>query len=262
MTGCRDTGASSHLQPVARAVVVAAEFDRGSRALVDEDDKALLSAYQNLHLIGARTVARQLATSAIDVLVQRANTMAFEASGLHQTQAAQLAVRADNENKLAQQLAGDYAGDDAISLNVVGYMLADKGTSTNDWARAERMTRRAVEILESNRAASRGAAISRYLLLQTALTRDSLAWALFREKRFTEALTQQQKALREWRECGAPTADDTVADLHYHLGEIWLGLGKRANARSEFETAVKCRPGSVLAVNALGRMGNGAAHPE
>jgi tetratricopeptide (TPR) repeat protein len=92
---------------------------------------------------------------------------------------------------------------DAELLNRLGYTLAEKGEYSEQFAAAEAMTRRAVTIYDETIALlERGAAgrpeAARALgsvRFSRANIRDSLAWSLFRQKRYQEALREQEQAL-------------------------------------------------------------------
>lgn len=130
----------------------------------------------------------------------------------------------------------DYAG----TLNELAYPLADKGKTAEDFQRAETMARLAVELYDS--------AIKKkpspLLRAVRANTRDSLAWALFRNGKLDEAERQQREALREMRAVNKIQPKlDVAAELPLHLGEILKGAGKKQEARAAFEEALTLEQG-------------------
>jgi Flp pilus assembly protein TadD len=62
---------------------------------------------------------------------------------------------------------------------------------------------------------------------------DTLAWALYKNRKFEQALPAIQSALRQG------TRD---ANMHFHAGMIYAALGQTEMARSELKTALEINP--------------------
>jgi len=103
--------------------------------------------------------------------------------------------------------------DNALALNYLGYMYADKGIKLK---KARKMIKKALEIDPEN---------SAYL--------DSYAWVLFKRGEYQEALEYQQKALR---------AGDDDAVLFDHMGDIYSALNKISEARKHWRKALELDP--------------------
>lgn len=102
--------------------------------------------------------------------------------------------------------------DDPAILNFLGYSLADRGVSLDE---AESLIAKALELRPDNAA---------YL--------DSMAWVLFRQRRFQEASRYIDQAVAA---CGEEL-DGEVAD---HAGDIRAALGDPQGAREYWEAAAK-----------------------
>ena len=129
---------------------------------------------------------------------------------------------------------------DADTLNLVGYQLADRGTTRADWERAEQLTRLALAEWDTQ-LKSVAKDDPKRLQMETERTigpLDSHAWALFRLGRYKEALKQQEKVLKFARSNSVPL----TADVPFHLAEIYRALGRDEDARREYEEALSRNP--------------------
>lgn len=175
-----------------------------------------------------------------------------------------LRVAAALEYRRALQLSPRFDSPDPDKLNTLAYFLAERGTSESDFAIGEDLSRRAVAMLDEaiSQGASRGYRTERWKLSR-AVTRDTLAWALFRRGHLEAALREQQSAVREsdeaWRaikpllppETALDENDMGRADLLFHLGEILRALGRTSEARAQFQSALKADPKHLQSRNAL-----------
>lgn len=99
---------------------------------------------------------------------------------------------------------------DVGAMNDLGYLWADQGKHLQ---RALRMTRAAVAAEPEN-----------------AAYRDSLGWALYRLGRYEEALRELEQA------AGRESPDPVILD---HLGDVYLAVGRVADARQTWQRALK-----------------------
>jgi tetratricopeptide (TPR) repeat protein len=123
---------------------------------------------------------------------------------------------AQAEKYLQKSLA--LAPDFADAQNYLGYMWADRGTNLVE---ARRLIEMAVKTAPNNPA---------YL--------DSLAWVLFKLKQPDKALPPMLKAIGL---NGRP--DPLMLD---HLGEIYLALGRRADARDAWQRSLAAEPSEAV----------------
>ena len=114
--------------------------------------------------------------------------------------------------KKAIQLAPRYAP----ALNYLGYTWADRGEHLEE---AYELIRRALEVDPTNAA---------YL--------DSMGWALYRLKRYKEALEYQLKAVK------AAGEEEQDATLYEHLGDIYQALGQKKKAIEAWRKAYQLDP--------------------
>jgi len=103
--------------------------------------------------------------------------------------------------------------DDAQSLNLLGYSLAERGLKLGE----------AVRLLER---AHRLDPLSPYIL-------DSLGWARHRQGRHRIALQWLTQSTR---------ADPRLSDPWHHLGDVLAALGRRRSALRAYGRALGCRP--------------------
>ena len=134
----------------------------------------------------------------------------------------------------------------AASLNNLGYPLAESGHSMQEFRRAEDLTRRSLgywdKIIAAEPQKSETLPLLRFNREVTA--HDSLAWALYRQGRFEEALTEQTAAVTAAK-ADAPKGsqyDSGLAEMFYHLGKIQQALGHNTEARGAFAEALKFNP--------------------
>lgn len=106
--------------------------------------------------------------------------------------------------------------DNADALNALGYTLADK---TDRHEEALKLIQRALEIKPGEAA---------YI--------DSLGWAMYRLKRYDEAVTQLRKALSMF-------PNDEVAA---HLGEVLWVMGKKSEATDVWQKGLERKPDSEV----------------
>ena len=105
--------------------------------------------------------------------------------------------------------------DDPLTLNALGYTLADLGTTSKDIEEAVQMTRQAVSLEPDN---------AEYL--------DSYGWALFKK----DDLQGARRVLRE-----AVDRDPDIPELHFHLGVVYGALGLNRDAGLELDRAIQLR---------------------
>jgi tetratricopeptide (TPR) repeat protein len=155
---------------------------------------------------------------------------------------------------------------DAHNLNALGYKLAENGRYPQQFVAAEAMTRRALIICDETVALlQRGADVQpevarslNSVRFSRANIRDSLAWSLFRQKRFLEALDEQERAvtealsLRRRPHALSPTEiNRSLVELHYHLGEIYRALRRYREARAQYQLAQKIGTKHAASAEAL-----------
>jgi len=116
---------------------------------------------------------------------------------------------------------------DPVCLNFVGYVMADHG---RELEKAEHLVRRALAAEPNNVA---------YL--------DSLAWTLFRRKRFRRALEVMNRCLR----LGGDEADAIILD---HAGDIYAANGFQLLSRSLWWKALESAPEKKDATRIRGKM--------
>lgn len=128
------------------------------------------------------------------------------------TRAAWICASFDGESEAVAYMQRVLELDDANfeALNFIGYTWAEAGIELE---RAEAMIRRAL-----------------FLRPDSGSIMDSLAWVLYRQGRFEEALTIQLEAVARDGESGV---------LWDHLGDIYMSLGRYTEAVEAYERALE-----------------------
>ncbi|HEY0075930.1 MAG TPA: tetratricopeptide repeat protein [Abditibacteriaceae bacterium] len=160
-------------------------------------------------------------------------------------------------SRLAFLLPPDDLPQDPLFLNNTGYLLADKGQTPQEFERAETLTRRSLELWEQQITKAKASEQPLLRYTQAITARDSLAWALFKQKRYDEALKEQQRAIadaRKHRPQQLLTAQDSLPDLLYHLGAIHAARGETQKARVAFDEALKLQPAHAEATAARAKL--------
>jgi tetratricopeptide (TPR) repeat protein len=257
--GCARNGASWQdelrnqpiLQKTARAFLTGQIYDRATIALRDGKEAALQSAQDELQRVAPQLAAEQ-AVRAAALLDDRAQ---------HEKdaeRAAALRERAAKKYREALAIDPHFDSRDPDLLNALGYFLADRGTSTADFQNAEQFTRRALAIYDQAIASLPDSALSpmRNALAQARYARavaphDSLAWALFRQGKYSEAQKEQEAAVAEAARSATFLKRKVPADLYYHLGEIYRAQGKPEQAAAQYEKALAVEPNHKPSQRAL-----------
>ena len=254
-----------------RASETGRAYDRGLLALHREDNVQLATAAQSLREVGANAQARRLVLASAERAVARAVVLDSQAQELKGAAKAKLRAQAANEYRAAQRLMPEFDSENPLILNALGYFLAERGQTPADFREAERLTRRALqrfdEVLEPSKTPKDDSESRRALndLMRSATraanefsranTRDSLAWALFRQKKFEEAAREQEKAVRDAQKFSRAAGAPMPPELHFHLGEIYRALKREDDARRQYESALRLDPNdpSRVALDALNR---------
>lgn len=249
LTGCADgestPGAlkalrqNDVLRNAARAVLTGKVFDRAAIAVRNGDENALQNATAELEKIDPLAAAEQLVKGALWLDVRAMN----EKNSALKTE---LEVQAAQKYRHALKITPDFPSKNAMLLNTLGYFLADRGTSPDDFLKAEKFTRAALKVLNEEIADIEGTPLSGTLLrnkkferAQTA--RDSLAWALFRQKKFEAARKEQIAAINETK-ANTPAGQSISAELYFHLAEIERALKNIPAAKANYEAALQVEP--------------------
>lgn len=210
-----------------RAPIVGRAWDKGVKAAQNNDFNGLTDATQQLRKLGANEEATLLGLAAAENLVARAanyDAQAFRATGEAQQQ---LQIQSAIWYRQALKIEPDFASDNAALLNALGYFLAERGTTQDNFRRAEKLTRRSLKNLEAQSPLNR--VFLEYLESRAAF-RDSLAWALFKQSRFGEALREQKVAVadaeRATRDKNDENSQALKRELREHLRQIEAALAK------------------------------------
>lgn len=221
-------------QRVRQAVKIGRASDQRFLAARDNNVERFAQAERDLALLQLYSPAEA------EVLRARAWSVELaQATDPRQKEQMQASEAASYRRALELSPGGELASRDPEMLNALGYFLADKGASRQDFERAERLTRQALKEQDKAVAKAReqGEESAEFLSARysRANTRDSLAWALWKQAQvdgplarnapalLEQARREQQAALDEARQSLAAlkgAAPALSAELPYHLAMI------------------------------------------
>jgi len=237
------------LDQAARSIRIAGAYDNVQSAARNNDAEKLGGAIEELNDVGAFASFPKLAPPIAETAVRLGTFYEIQAQSDKGAARLEALEKSAVQFRMALRLAPQFDSKNADSLNALGYFLANRGSSSSDFDLAEKLTRRAVALLDAQIAAQPGDNDIEQNKFNRAITRDSLAWALFRQKRFGEALREQQAAIEEAKIVSS--ISPASAELRFHLGAIFRALGKTEEARNEFQAALKLEPDNENARAAL-----------
>lgn len=238
-----------------RGVAAGRAYDRALLAQQRGDDAAYVKAttkLQNTGAPGASAWAASLTLSRAEDEVARGVALDTLARNQPPAVRKKWELRAMESYRRALVFAPDFQSENPDLLNALGYTLADRGETSKDFQDAEKLTRRSLDTLQKMIAKTEsgpvlGQANLRALRYAVASgPHDSLAWALFKLKRYDEALKEQERAIADAK-ANRPSGlfsdrADSLPDLLYHLGAIHAALSQKDKARAAFDEALQIQP--------------------
>jgi len=246
------------LEQTARAAAVAEAYNRASDAARTDNRVVLAEALEDLRQLRSASRAAPLALAAAENAVLEASEFQTQARAQKGSAAGVLEAKAAMRYREALSLSPRFNSKDPELVNALGYFLADKGTTLSDFQQAERLTRQAMATWDKivGDKEANDPVLARDMLSR-ANTRDSLAWALFRLKRYDEALREQQQAIIE-ASISSKALEKELSqkipmseEMHFHLGEIYRALKRWEDARAEYRRALELKPDDANTLKAM-----------
>ena len=243
MAGCGAQNSSTETRELASAFVAGRAFDRSQSALKSGDDKALQNAGRNYARAAGQLENQGVLLAGVKPISDAAQRLELQAKYAPLSQRDALLQRALEKYRAVSAFlpANPRAGQvDAQTLNMVGYPLADRGTTRADWQRAAQLTQLSLDAWDKQiKAAAPGS--SQRLQLEADRTvgaLDSNAWALFKLGRIREALKKQEKVMAFAEKYPALIN----AEIPYHMAEIYRAAGRDDDAREQYRRALNLSP--------------------
>jgi hypothetical protein len=242
------------VQRAARAEAVGRAYDRSLLSARREDIESMAQHGTELERAGGSRLAKGLAPILALAAIREASRLDLQAQEAHGELKKTLRKQSTKYYRTALHFEPRYDVSDPYSLNSLGYFLAEGGTSAADFKEAERLTRRAIELLDKDIAETAANTAARNALeYDRATIRDSLAWALFRQNRLDEARREQERAvadaLKVLPTLGLPAK--SMEEWHFHLGEIYRAMKLYELSRRQYESALKLDPDDAASRAAL-----------
>lgn len=237
------------MQNAARGVLTGKIYDQIAIAQRNQDQEALQKANTELSRINPLVAAEQLVNTALQLDI-RGDQLSNPA------EKRKLEVQATQKYREALRISPLFPSKSPELLNALGYFLADRGTTQQDFKTAESLTRaalkqwdQALEQLKDTPLLGGAYGLAQF---QRAIgPQDSLAWALFKQKRFDEASKEQQEALKTAEKLAPSFKTKVSADLYFHFAEIERARGHIDIARANYQTAMQLDPKHTPSLNAL-----------
>jgi len=258
--GCTQNSASSAdgygnpLKNLAGSFLAARSFDKVMVALKSDDQQKLKAASVDL---------QQAAKSKGNEYILPISIQSLANSGLYEDSRAMLAeasekpllIKTADKNYAAalSLLPTDYQKIaeldlDSTTLNTLGYNLADRGKKPADFQLAEFLT--AASLAKQDKAIKSLPAddprMEELLLSRAVGAGDSKAWALYKQGRYAQARSEQEKVIEIAAQYSLSLKQNLTPDLLFHLGEIYAALDELSLAQSSYEAALLLSPDDEL----------------
>ncbi len=232
---------------IAASFVAGRAFDRSQTALKSGNDKALQNAGRKYARAAGQLEDKGVLLAGVQPITLAAMRLELQAKYAPLSQRDALMKGALEKYRAASAFlpANPRPGQvDAETLNMVGYPLADRGTTRADWQRAAQLTR--LSLAEWDRQIKPLAPGSRERLqLEAARTigaLDSYAWSLFKLGRTGEALQKQEKVMA----FAEKNPGQLNAEIPYHMAEIYRAAGRDDDAQQQYGAALGLSPDPEL----------------
>ncbi len=231
VSGKNDPGRDP-LRGLAASFLAARAFDSASLALERDDRAGLKRAGIELRRAADAGFTPRLSGAFASQLAIEANRTSQLASAARGDEMIELLQDSERNYRAALAFTPEKSPEtvlDPITLNSLGYFLADQGTSPADFERAEVLTRAALRNWTAQQIGAEANPVKR------ANVQDSLAWALFKRGRLAQARKEQEQVWDLLRGLGAT---DTNGEIPFHLAEIYRALGLKEKARDTYRQAL------------------------
>lgn len=233
LAGCNANDATTKeardvVKTALRAREIGKSFDAAMRSYDGNATEKLIRHCDELRAMGAKKEADSLSVSLAEKAVEEASKLdiSARAAGISSTRKAELDAQSAQKYRLALRLSPDFSSQDHNMLNALGYFLADRGTSTADFTLAEKLTRRSLQRMDELEKSQLSLLASPEFSFTRANVRDSLAWSLYRQKRFAEARREQQKALHDARLALASGVPDLGGEALNEMNAHWQKINE------------------------------------
>jgi tetratricopeptide (TPR) repeat protein len=238
------------LQTMARAVIAGNRYDDMTIALRNDDRRSFIANYNVLQRMPEGVLAHPLAAEATAEAVNEGTAFESAAAGM----GARAKPLLESESAAAFRYALEITPpDQPDELNNLGYELADKGTTRGEFQLALQLTTLAINDLD--RGVDRDGKPYTDLIYRRAITRDSVAWSLFKLGRYDEALATQRRAEKEARQASRMYQESMQPDLYFHLGEIYRALHRPLAAQRQYLQVLKFDSSNAKAIKAIREIG-------
>ena len=235
---------------MARAYLVGVTYDQALIAARQENRRNLRRTLHRLEELDATDVSSSLQLDRAEDQVRQAVSLerrSMRLSHEHEALKRQLWAQAMQQYRAALRTSPQFPSKDPLLLNALGYHLADQGRNTDDYTLSVELTARAVAILGKIIEQNSDAGVTKRAWLeqieqQQAITRDSLAWGLYKLDRFREAEAAQQQALKQAKSSGLQD-NVALAELWWHQAQILHAQGLEDVANAALKEAQRLQPG-------------------
>ena len=244
--GCSAQTPTNETQSLASAFIAGRAFDRTQTSLKSGDDKALQNAGRTYTRAATQIENKGVLLAGVGPLSDAAMRLEAQAKEAPLSQRGALMQRALEKYRAVSAFlpANPRPGQvDAQTLNMVGYPLAERGTTRADWERAAQLTQLSLDAFDAQiKAATNNKDRLQIEADRTFLALDSNAWALFKLGRIKEALKKQEKVMA----FAEKFSNKLNPEIPYHMAEIYRAAGRDDDAREQYIRALNSNPDAEL----------------
>lgn len=245
------------LQNAARGVLIGKLYDRAAIAQRNRNTARLQETVRELEKLDPLAAAEQFVSAGLQL-----DSRAMKAAP---SQRQKLAAESEEKYREALRISPQFPSKNATLLNALGYFLADRGKSQQEFQQAKQLTSEAIRIWDQAIEEVEDAPLSGPLVAarryMRAITRDSHAWALFRLGEYEAARSEQLDSIQETQETAETVKAEVPADLYFHLGEIERALGNIEEAKTQYHQALQIEPDHQPSHDALRVLSEPVRHP-
>lgn len=236
------------LRNAAQGVLMGKAYDRAAIARRNQDSKALREAADALSRIDPLAAAEQLVLAGLQMDMDAESIADKKKKHEAQEEAAQ-------KYREALRISPQFPSQNPDLLNALGYFLADRGTSQKDFQTAEHLLRQALAKWDQLLEPLSGQPLDYMQFNRAQGPHDSLAWALFKQKKLDAAAREQQKVIQTVEKTSSTLNQKISAELYYHYAEIERARGHLDIARTNYQIALQLESGHQPSLDALRSLG-------
>ncbi len=253
-SGSNSANFGNPLKNLAASFLAARSFDKVTIALKNDAPEKAKSAGADLQRASKGKGNEYILPISVQQLARNGLIQDIQASASEAGEKTRLLNRANkNYSAALSLLPTDYQKIaeldlDWNTLNTLGYNLADRGKNIADFQLAEFLT--AASLAKQDKfiksLSPDDPQLQELLLNRAIYAGDSKAWALYKQRRYAQARSEQEKVIWIAAKYGPALKQSLTPDIPFHLAEIYFAQGEITLAQSSYEVALALGPDAEL----------------